>query len=89
MTRKVAIGDPFFGKKKERRFGFLHFFENSCTKYFFRQEKAMSKIIIKIKKEDLPKKRIPIPPPSRRHKSKKDYDRKKNKEILIKEIKGE
>lgn len=39
---------------------------------------------IKIKKEDLPKPRIPTAPPSRRHKSKKDYDRRKEKEKVRK-----
>ena len=51
----------------------------------------MSKITIKIKKEDLPKKRLPIPPPGKRHKSKKDYDRKKNNKIekeILDEQKG-
>lgn len=28
-----------------------------------------------------PKKRIPTAPPSKRHKSKKDYDRKKEKKV--------
>ena len=36
---------------------------------------------IKLNKEDLPKKRLPTAPPSRRHKSKKDYDRKKEKKV--------
>jgi hypothetical protein len=39
---------------------------------------------IKIKKENLPKTRKPIAPPSKRHKSKKDYDRKKEKEKVRK-----
>lgn len=32
-----------------------------------------------IKKEDLPKPRLPIAPPNQKHKTKKSYDRKRDK----------
>lgn len=43
----------------------------------------MTKIIgkIKILKKDFPKPRLPIALPNKKHKSKKDYDRKKSKKV--------
>lgn len=39
----------------------------------------MKKQIIKVKR---PKRRIPVAPPGKRHKTKKDYDRKREKKVV-------
>lgn len=46
----------------------------------------MKKQVIKVKR---PKRRIPVAPPGSRHKSDKDYDRKKEKKQVKEEIDDE
>ena len=50
-----------------------------------RKRRKLSKLLKSLPKI---KKRIPVPPPSKIFKSKKDYDRSENKKIIKKELDG-